>query len=259
MSSLAATTGIYQLAERHLSAVQQLASSPAVAASTRVPHPYPADGARRFFERMQAERAAGTGHAFAIEHRGEVVGVCGLHQIAGGSAEAGYWLGEAFWGRGLATFALQTLLSFAFDNLRLHEVWAEVREDHAASRRVLEKCGFVPGASRAHGEARWPAHVPLVRYALARRRWLEHRAAPALQALHEALRALVAAELRAGNEIRETSRDWPEPGSVFVRLREPFRALPDPLPAGVAYGEPGDPHWWHAELTTQGPRHFVVW
>jgi hypothetical protein len=41
MRSSSETCGIHQLAEHHLDAVQELASAPAIAATTRVPHPYP--------------------------------------------------------------------------------------------------------------------------------------------------------------------------------------------------------------------------
>lgn len=56
-----------------------------------------------------------------------------------GEPEVSYWLGRAFWGKGVATQALTQFL--AVQTTRpLH---ARVVKDNIGSRRVLEKCGFV--------------------------------------------------------------------------------------------------------------------
>jgi RimJ/RimL family protein N-acetyltransferase len=56
-----------------------------------------------------------------------------------GVREVGYWLGRQYWGRGLASAALAEFLSV--DRQRpLHGV---VAEHNVASRRVLERSGFV--------------------------------------------------------------------------------------------------------------------
>jgi uncharacterized protein (DUF849 family) len=51
----------------------------------------------------------------------------------------GYWLGREFWGRGIATAALRAFLG----SLPLRPLTAYVARHNGASRRVLEKCGFV--------------------------------------------------------------------------------------------------------------------
>ncbi len=50
-----------------------------------------------------------------------------------------YWLGKAFWGRGVATAALAEFLERDETTRPLH---AFVATRNRASRRVLEKCGF---------------------------------------------------------------------------------------------------------------------
>jgi RimJ/RimL family protein N-acetyltransferase len=55
-----------------------------------------------------------------------------------GERLVGYWIGAEFWGRGVATRALAKYLAFD-TNRPLH---ARVAKHNAASRRVLEKCGF---------------------------------------------------------------------------------------------------------------------
>lgn len=53
--------------------------------------------------------------------------------------EVGYWVGREFWGRGIATRALRLFLSEA----QTRPLIAHVARHNVASRRVLEKCGFV--------------------------------------------------------------------------------------------------------------------
>ncbi len=57
-----------------------------------------------------------------------------------GRCEVGYWIGRAFWGRGIATRAVGLFL----ERLEERPVYAYVAKENTASRRVLEKCGFTP-------------------------------------------------------------------------------------------------------------------
>jgi RimJ/RimL family protein N-acetyltransferase len=56
-----------------------------------------------------------------------------------GEREIAYWLGREFWGRGVATAAVQLLLAEVTERPLL----AIVAEHNVGSLRVLEKCGFV--------------------------------------------------------------------------------------------------------------------
>jgi RimJ/RimL family protein N-acetyltransferase len=51
---------------------------------------------------------------------------------------AGYWLGQKFWGKGIATEALTQFL--ALDKSR--PLYAIIAKTNRGSARVLEKCGF---------------------------------------------------------------------------------------------------------------------
>lgn len=82
---------------------------------------------------------------FAIDVAGEAVGGIGFTlqpDVAHRSAEIGYWLGEAFWGRGIASDALIAVTDHAFANYDLCRIYAHVFEWNAASARVLEKAGY---------------------------------------------------------------------------------------------------------------------
>ncbi|HEX2551464.1 MAG TPA: GNAT family N-acetyltransferase, partial [Nocardioidaceae bacterium] len=80
------------------------------------PHPYTLEDARSFIALHAV--SAGPPQNLAIEHAGEPIGGIGLHPLADVSrftAEVGYWIGEAFWGRGLATEALRRFTDYAFE------------------------------------------------------------------------------------------------------------------------------------------------
>ena len=68
-----------------------------------------------------------------------------------GKREVTYWIGRSYWGKGIATDALNAFL--AVDRSRpLH---ARVASDNVASVRVLEKCGFrVIATERSFAQAR---------------------------------------------------------------------------------------------------------
>lgn len=61
-----------------------------------------------------------------------------------GVVEVGYGLHARFRGRGFMTEALGALSRWALDQPRVREVVAETERDNAASRNVLERCGFEP-------------------------------------------------------------------------------------------------------------------
>jgi len=70
---------------------------------------------------------------------------------ADGRREVTYWIGRAFWGRGVATAALQALLAECPER----PLYARAASDNVASRRVLEKCGFTTLAhERGFADAR---------------------------------------------------------------------------------------------------------
>ena len=65
--------------------------------------------------------------------------------------ELGYGIAEEYRGLGYATEAVETILTWAFDQPGVTSVAAETEEGNAASRRVLEKCGFIPAGEGREG------------------------------------------------------------------------------------------------------------
>ena len=73
-----------------------------------------------------------------ILFNGEVAGniVC-FEQL--GEREVGYWLGKEYWGKGIATQALEEFLKI----IETRPLYAHVAKHNVGSRRVLQKCGFI--------------------------------------------------------------------------------------------------------------------
>ncbi|MBL8352862.1 MAG: GNAT family N-acetyltransferase [Burkholderiaceae bacterium] len=82
----------------------------------------------------------------AVEFAGQVAGGIGAiagHGLACQTCQFGYWLGEAHWGRGLATAAVQAFVRHVEARRLFARLEARVFEWNPASMRVLEKAGFV--------------------------------------------------------------------------------------------------------------------
>lgn len=108
----------------------------------RFPHPYTTRDAQDFL-RIITTTTPQT--SLAIEVDGEAAGGLGYvpgHDVERYSAEVGYWLGEACWGRGIVSEALTIFTTYAFTELRLLRLFALPFANNVGSIRVLEKAGF---------------------------------------------------------------------------------------------------------------------
>ena len=109
----------------------------------RFPHPYTAADADAWITRACAQTPP-TSCAIVVD--GAAVGGVGIDlgvDVFRRSAEIGYWLGEPFWGRGIATEVLGAFTEYAFAHFDLCRLEAGVFDWNPASTRVLEKVGYV--------------------------------------------------------------------------------------------------------------------
>ena len=94
------------------------------------------DDRAAFDARWQRVRS-GAGIAKIIEVDGHVAGSV-VSFIADERRYVGYWIARPYQGRGIASTALAQFIR----SIDEQQLWAWVAEDNAASRRVLERCGF---------------------------------------------------------------------------------------------------------------------
>lgn len=127
-----------------IEALVRYANNPNVARNLedRFPNPYTRKDAEEWLERIEKQETVSN---FAITTSREMIGGIGLHprpDVYQRTAELGYWLGEPFWGEGIATRAVRAIVAWGFTNFDLSRIQARVFESNPASGRVLEKVGF---------------------------------------------------------------------------------------------------------------------
>lgn len=110
--------------------------------SDSFPYPYTKEKAVEFIKKaIKGENEV----IFAIEWNGNYVGNTGLHFRTGlerKSVEIGYFIGEEYWGNGIATEAVKLICEYGFEHLDINRIIAGVFAHNEGSKRVLEKCGF---------------------------------------------------------------------------------------------------------------------
>jgi ribosomal-protein-alanine N-acetyltransferase len=112
-----------------------------------------------------------TGFRIGIEHKqtAQLIGTAGFKHInhTHRSGEIGYELLPAYWNRGYMTEALKPIIELTAAHYHLHTVTANIDPAHTASKRVLEKLGFVQEAhfrenyffERWWNSAIWVKHI----------------------------------------------------------------------------------------------------
>ncbi|MDE5729393.1 MAG: GNAT family N-acetyltransferase [Clostridia bacterium] len=109
-----------------------------------LPYPYTADDARDYITAMLGADKNSV-FAFAVVYGVEVVGSIGIFRqsnIHFKTAELGYYIGEEFWNKGIATAAVKLACGYVFENSDIIRICAEPFARNKASCRVLEKAGF---------------------------------------------------------------------------------------------------------------------
>lgn len=110
-----------------------------------IPYPYSVKDAEEFIGAMLAADPANN-FAFAITVDDRAVGSISISRCANihsRTAELGYYLGEAYWGKGLCTSAVRQACRHVFDSTDIIRIFAEPFAYNTASCRVLEKAGFL--------------------------------------------------------------------------------------------------------------------
>jgi ribosomal-protein-alanine N-acetyltransferase len=128
------------VARPDLGRIAVLAGDERVASTTRsVPHPLTEESVVGWFDGLatRGERA------FAIlrKDEGDLIGVVSV-TVGEHSGEVGYWLGREYWGQGYMSEAVRRIARYAFGDLKLPALNAEVFVDNERSVGVLVKAGF---------------------------------------------------------------------------------------------------------------------
>ena len=108
------------------------------------PYPYTKTHGEQFIQRVNSTKPA---NVLAITINDRMVGAIGIHpksDVDRLNAELGYWVGEPYWGKGIATQAIEMMLLYGFEHFpEIERIFARPYGDNPASIRVLEKAGFI--------------------------------------------------------------------------------------------------------------------
>ena len=110
-----------------------------------IPYPYGLHDAEAFIRAMLSADVDSV-YAWAIDVDGVAAGSIGVFRQANihrRTAEMGYYVGEKYWGMGVATLAVRAASDWVFEHTDILRVYAEPFAKNSASRRVLEKAGFL--------------------------------------------------------------------------------------------------------------------
>jgi RimJ/RimL family protein N-acetyltransferase len=115
--------------------------------TNQFPHPYTQADGRKYFASISTDNPT---KIFAIEVDGEAAGSIGIFpqsDIHEKNAELGYWLSEAYWGKGIMPRTILEMVNYGFETFDITRIFARPFSCNLASQRVLEKAGFVREAT----------------------------------------------------------------------------------------------------------------
>lgn len=110
----------------------------------------------------------------------ELIGTINLGNVVESclTADTSYMLSPEYWGQGIMTEVLQSILNYAFNKIELNRIQADVFDGNIASARVLTKCGM-----QFEGIARQKYYkngkfIDTAQYAIIRSDFMEQREIP---------------------------------------------------------------------------------
>ncbi|MEH1864033.1 MAG: GNAT family protein [Nostoc sp.] len=82
--------------------------------------------------------------AVTLKTQQQLIGICriSVQDIYNKTGSIGYCFTKKFWGQGYATEAVKAVVSFGFQELSLHRIFATCHPENIASARVMQKIGM---------------------------------------------------------------------------------------------------------------------
>lgn len=136
-----------ELRNHHLAIAQQFAQYRNTQAIwdngyDEVPNPYTLHDATEFINKQINKVPAPRKLIYWNNQFVGEIGITPKEDVFRLSAEMGYFIGAPFWGKGIATEAIQLMVTYTFDNFDIIRIEAGVFDFNKPSMRVLEKNGF---------------------------------------------------------------------------------------------------------------------
>lgn len=133
-----------------------------------------------FISKAQSQMTANDGFQVAITLDSRIIGMAGFPEVdwANRCTRIGYWLAEAYQGRGIATAAAEVLVEHALSVWDLNRVEIHCAEENRRSRAVAERLGFRQEGTLRQAEHIKSGYLDRVIYAMLREDWRARSSRP---------------------------------------------------------------------------------
>ncbi len=122
----------------------------------------------RFLQNVIFETKNKTIEMFSIWYKEEFSGLLGFNQIdqLNKKAEVGYWLAEKMQGKGIITTCIESLISYAFQKLKMNRLMIKVAMGNKKSAAIPARLGFKLEGIERNGELHGQKFLDLEIYSL---------------------------------------------------------------------------------------------
>lgn len=123
----------------------------------------------KWYESYMGNRGSAVRCAITEDDKDEILGLVSLVSInyMNQSAEFHIMIGDTQnQGRGIGTFAVQSMLYHAFNNMNLQRVELTVLEDNTRAKHLYEKCGFVYEGRKRKAKYKTGKFVDMLMYSI---------------------------------------------------------------------------------------------
>ncbi|HKP04259.1 MAG TPA: GNAT family protein [Chthoniobacterales bacterium] len=133
-----------------------------------IPFPYTEADADWWLDRCEQSVDSSTTNFALREPSGYLIGAIGMVgelSADAHSAEFGYWLAQSYRGLGLMPRVIRTFSDYAFQQLRIHRLFATPFSPNVPSHRTLEKAGFQREGLLRHHHFKQGVYLDAIIYA----------------------------------------------------------------------------------------------
>lgn len=115
---------------------------------------YQVSDTERYLQRVNEETLNETNEIFSIWLKEEFAGLVGFNHIdhLNKKAEIGYWLAEKMQGKGIITVCIESLISYAFQKLKMNRLTIKVAVGNKKSAAIPQRLGFKSEGIERSGE-----------------------------------------------------------------------------------------------------------
>lgn len=141
-----------------------------------------------FIRESQRKQLANKAFDAGIYYDNRLCGVIGMHEIKWQNrlVEIGYWLAEAYTGKGIMTQAVKAFCAYGFDTLRLNRIELICAAHNTKSQAIAKRLGFRNEGTSFDGMLLNGQFYDEYRFALLKRDFDQAAALPSKSAVHQA-------------------------------------------------------------------------